>query len=104
MTVPFKHSCILVHHMTSKDRMDQAAINFPVAMAFGDCDMFSSDVGGEDILNVCKNNGCRVNLFKMPKGDHVFPASNPQGTAEKIIGHFDGTIVDVWEPTIYGDY
>ena len=65
MTVPFMHACISIHHMTSTDRMNQAAINFPVAMAFGDQDFFASNVGGEDILKACQANGSRVNLFKM---------------------------------------
>lgn len=72
-------------------------------MGFGDRDVFSSDVGGEDILNICKNNGSRVNLFKFKKGTHAFCVEYPEETAESIIGHFEGTL-DTWEPTIYGDY
>ena len=103
MCVPFMHSCITIHHMTSTDRMNQAAVNFPVAMAFGDGCSFASSTGGEDILNICKANGCRVNLFKA-KGDHMWVGSDPKGFAEMIHGHFTGSIVDRWEPTIYGDY
>ena len=84
--------------------MDQASINFPVAMAFGDQDCFSSDVGAERILNACKvNNGGRVNLFKL-KGGHAFYLQDMQATVDAIVGHFDGTIRDRWEPTIYGNY
>lgn len=103
MTVPFMHACISIHHMTSTDRMNQAAINFPVAMAFGDQDFFASNVGGEDILKACQANGSRVNLFKM-EGGHCFYAQDYKATSDAIIGHFEGTIVDKWEPTIYGDY
>ena len=102
MCVPFMHSCVSIHHMTETDRMNQAAINFPVAMAFGDQDFFASSVGGEDILRACQANGSRVNLFKM-KGGHCFYLDH-KATSDAIIGHFEGTIVDKWEPTIYGDY
>ena len=64
MCVPFKHICVTIHSLKNKDRMDQAAINFSVAMGFGDRDVFSSDVGGEDILNICKNNSQYLKLSK----------------------------------------
>ena len=77
MYMPFMHNCMYKHHFAAKDRMDQASINFPVAMAFGDQDCFSSDVGAERILNACKvNNGGRVNLFKL-KGGHAFYLQDP---------------------------
>lgn len=72
-------------------------------MAFGDQDFFASSTGGEDILKACQANGCRVNLFKM-KGGHCFYIQDVKASADAIIGHFEGTIVDKWEPTIYGNY
>lgn len=50
------HSCIAVHSLTDADRMGNPKINFPVAMAFGDQDYFSSDRGAEEILNKVKEN------------------------------------------------
>lgn len=104
MCIPHKLMGVVIHSMLEKDRMDQPEINFPVAMGFGDRDCFASSRGGEDILNVCKNNGSRINLFKFQKGTHAFCIEYPEQTAESIIGHFEGTIADKWEPTIFGDY
>ena len=52
--------------MTETDRLNKPECNFPIGMAFGTCDFFSSDNGAEDILNNAKKyNDGRVNLFKM---------------------------------------
>jgi pimeloyl-ACP methyl ester carboxylesterase len=91
--------------MTEEDRLNNSKCTFPLAMAFGDRDMFASSNGAETILeNAKKWNDGQVNLFKMKKGSHNFPLEFPEETARCIIGHFDGSIKNNWDPTVYGDY
>ena len=105
MNIPFRHMGYTKHNMTETDRLNKPEVNFPVGMAFGDRDFFSSDQGGEEILNAVKaHNGGRVNLFKMEKGTHAYLCEMPDKTAEYVIGTFEGTITDRWETTTFGDY
>ena len=88
--------------MTEADRMNNSNCTFPIGMAFGTCDFFSSDNGAEEILTNAKlHNGNRVNLFKMA-GTHCFPMEQPEETARIIIGHFNGSLINHWESTNYG--
>jgi hypothetical protein len=50
MFIPFKYPCTLIHSMNKADRMNNSKCTFPIGMAFGTCDFFSSDNGAEEIL------------------------------------------------------
>jgi hypothetical protein len=40
----------------------------------------------------------------MVKASHTLCGEFPEETARLIMGHFDGSLKNVWEPTVYGDY
>jgi len=105
VATPFMYPLALLHSLTKEDRLNKPECNFPIAIAFGDRDMFASSNGAEDILNNAKkHNGGMVNLFKVPDAEHNFSLTHIDYVFEKMTGHFDGTITNTWEPTIYGDY
>jgi len=54
MYVPFIYPTTLLHSMTEEDRLNNSKCTFPIAMAFGDRDMFASSNGAEEILENAK--------------------------------------------------
>ena len=68
-----KYPMYALHPMHLEDRLVNPAIDFPIAMVFGDSDYLGSD-GAEDII---KNNKHfetgRSQLFKMEDCTHEFP-------------------------------
>ena len=109
MEGPFVWPFYLRHGMEAADRLGNPACTFAFGLAFGSMDAYASDIGGEALLNLMREkNGGRVNLFKVGGdtketcGRHFFSVSHEQALTELIIGHFDGSIVGRWEPTVQG--
>ena len=92
-----KYPMYALHPMHLEDRLGNPAIEFPIAMVFGDNDYLGSD-GAEDII---KNNkhfkSGRSQLFKMEDCTHEFTWDQPDKTVELMIGFSEGTIVGRFE-------
>ena len=111
---PFK----LKHSMEAEDRLCSpavAAAPFPLAIGFGARDCFASSTGAESLLKKFKahcaggkGGGAAVNLFKLGEdmdrvqAGHTAYVKYEKEFVDMVVGHLSGTIVDRWEPTVYG--
>ena len=81
-----------IHPLQSEDRLGNKAIDFPIAMAFGDKDWFGSEGADEIIRNNKHFKSGQSQLFKIENCRHFMNYDQPEEMCRLMIGFFEGTV------------
>ena len=90
--LPFKYDSYCIHPLQSKDRLGNPAVDFPIAIGFGDRDYLGTEGADELVRNNKHFKTGRSQLFTIKDCGHPVPLDAPQETVELMIGFFEGHI------------
>ena len=92
LTSSFHYGAYAKHPLTTRDRLGNPDLPFPIAFAYGDEDW----LGSEGADRICRSNKFYdeglSQIFVVPQSDHVTYMNNPDALLEFIIGFFNRTL------------